>query len=286
MYVSERSVPHGRMGWPDVCMGMFQCDACDRLFEKRLPPWFRSRLVHFCSRKCINKNRKHSIEQRHRLSERITGEHNPFWGKTHTDAAKTKMSENAWSRGLSNDDPKRLSWLQRLSEANSGSNNPFFGKIHSLRTREKMSKTRAEKIAKGEIFAQSHGRYGLFASRKAGSIRYDSAYEYVRMIILDDDPDVIAWTKHHNIKIPYVVDGKSRFYVPDFWVHRVNGIFVEELKGYEPRLTLEAKMNALESFCHENKMTPILFRTADVEQMALEKLGKTLKQIRKELSHE
>jgi group I intron endonuclease len=63
----------------------------------------------------------HSEETKAKMSEALSGENHPMFGKTHI--AET---------------------LVKLSEANKGGNNPFFGKTHSIETKIKISKAKKE----------------------------------------------------------------------------------------------------------------------------------------------
>lgn len=75
-----------------------------------------------------------------RGKSRNKGESNPFYGKTHTEEARLKMS-------LAHKGKKRLpftrEWCQHISEARKGkfqgSDNPFFGKHHTEKTKKAMS---------------------------------------------------------------------------------------------------------------------------------------------------
>ncbi len=75
-------------------------------------------------------------------------------------------------------------------------------------------------------------RRGLSApwySEKAGGwIRADSRYELVRMSQLDNDPNVVYWTKAAVERVPY---SEGRYYVPDFYIEYKDGKkVVEEIK--------------------------------------------------------
>ena len=86
------------------------------------------------------KGNKWSEEQRLKISLMFTGEGNPFYGKTHTEETKKKISENRKGK-------------------NAGKNHHMYGKKHAEEALEKMSKNRTGKGGKkvrcintGEIF--------------------------------------------------------------------------------------------------------------------------------------
>lgn len=50
---------------------------------------------------------------------------------------------------------------------------------------------------------------------------------------LDDDINVLSWTKKHSIVIKYKHDGILKSYIPDFLIEYVDGSkIIEEVKGY------------------------------------------------------
>lgn len=87
---------------------------------------------------------------------------------------------------------------------------------------------------------------------------YDSKWELEHMKTLEDDKNVLAWTKNHGIRIPYFdEDGKFRTYAPDFLVKKAEGaIELHEIKGtHLLRLPdTEKKMKAAEEWCKARKM--------------------------------
>jgi len=89
----------------------------------------------------------------------------------------------------------------------------------------------------GAIAVQSKGtgstKRGLsapwYSVKNKAWAKADSRYELVRMHQLDNDPNVIMWTKQTE-RIPY---GKNRFYVPDFYIEYKDGRkVVEEIKAF------------------------------------------------------
>lgn len=96
--------------------------------------------------KCLNLNSGDtpSEETRQKLSEALSGENHPLYGRTcelhplygkHlSDEHKQKLSKS--HQGLSHSEETK----QKISEANSGENHPLYGKHFSDETRQKMSK--------------------------------------------------------------------------------------------------------------------------------------------------
>lgn len=87
---------------------------------------------------------------------------------------------------------------------------------------------------------------------------YDSSWELEYMRELEDDSEVVKWTKNHGIRIPYFDDeGKYRTYKPDFLVERKDGtIELLEMKGghlIQNPIT-KRKIDAAREWCNARKM--------------------------------
>lgn len=93
------------------------------------------------------------------------------------------------------------------------------------------SEAQAVRAARDAVGFERFGKKGAVQSKKTGKwFAADSAYEYARMIQLDDDPTVLEWSRCDD-RIPYRFDGVSKLYVPDLRVVRVGGsVSVEEIK--------------------------------------------------------
>ena len=83
-----------------------------------------------------------------------------------------------------------------------------------------------------------------------------SSYEKLFMIYLDNQKEVLAYTKvlpRFPIKIPYYdKDGFIRHYIPDFIVKTKKGIYLIETKGkgFEEMETAKLKAEAAEEWCN------------------------------------
>lgn len=122
----------------------------------------------------------------------------------------------------------------------------------------------------------------MHASSKTGRTeRYDSFFELLRMRVLDLDPDVVDWTKVHEIVIEYQHDGRTRRYVPDFRVVRESGVMLEEIKGYEDETKLAAKLRALTDHCARQGWQHEYFDAAAMDDMARKWFGEPLTALRR-----
>lgn len=243
----------------------------------------------YCSLTCINKGKKHSDIWKQEMSERFSGCNNPFFGKNHSEQSKNKMkgSHDSW-----NSTKNKLSkeeyevWYKNYCDSLSGSKNHFYGKHHSVETRKHLSEVRAKLIADGTIdLKPSHyGLKGYYYSTKMNEMfRYDSFIEYLRMKMLDADKNVNYWTKRHGIKIPYMLNGIQKHYVPDFLI---NNSIVEELKGYEEQDKKMAKLTILKSYCDNNNFKCNILTYQDIDLLCNQIFNKRINVLRKEYHEE
>lgn len=93
---------------------------------------------------------------------------------------------------------------------------------------------------------------GWYTSTKTGLQEfYHSSFEFRRMQELDAEQVVLRWTKRHGITIPYLHQGITKQYVPDFLIEKSDGtVVLEEVKGYiKDRLQHDAKCSAAMAWC-------------------------------------
>ena len=129
--------------------------------------------------------------------------------------------------------------------------NPMQGKHHSPESRRKMSESKAKLISSGkfDIVSNNRGYKKWYISSKTGeNFHADSALEYLRMIQLDQDEEVIWWTKRHSIRVEYTYDGVDRFCIPDFMIKYKDRQVIEEVKGRVTDKEL-AKKEAIADWC-------------------------------------
>lgn len=165
-----------------------------------------------------------SDEQKRNLSRHNSGSKNPFYGKSHSAATRTKMSRNhADFRGdnnplrkaLSKDPSKRekLSRLQKLKWTKLKKDEQRFA---LFRQRASASTVKAMLDGKCKSYGRGH-EHGWFKSDKQKTyIYYRSSYEH----------RFLEWCEIHRDKfcacpfsVPYKhPDGRERLYLPDFLV--------------------------------------------------------------------
>jgi len=270
--IEEREQKIKRRTQKKICI--FRCDGCGIEFEGLYAK--RNKLTHFHSLSCINKNRNHSDSWKQQMSERMMGSSNHFFGRRHSTETKKHLSEIRIGRHLTE------STKIKLSESLSGERNPFFGRTHDDETKQKMSLIRTQKIASGKLMCGPRGLHGEYESCKMNSVeRFDSFFERIWMILLDNDENVISWTKKHGIIIPYKWKLKKRRFVPDFRVETKHGIEIHEIKGYEDKSKLDVKIEAMKLYCSSKGFTDVLIRLSQLEKFVMEKFGCTVGSLRR-----
>lgn len=197
-------------------------------------------------------------------------------GTKRSEETRRKISEIQRGRKLSEEHKNKISMgvKQRFDSDDSLSQKikaSLTGKKKSTEHCEKISKTRKERLSTGEIVinrdkisATITQRYldggfewstGQYTSTKAGEVcNYRSSWERELMEALDSDPRIESW-RYEPISIPYILDGKSRRYVPDFHVVTKSGAdLMIEVKP--PSLSStemnSCKRDAAVEFCSRN----------------------------------
>jgi hypothetical protein len=236
------------------------CPKCGKLkiYKSKLA-WKRAIDENKMCMSCTKTGSKHSDETKKKIGR--SGKENSFYGKTHSMESRKKMSEALLSK-----DSNYMLWVnsdeatqfyKTHSKNMSDENNPFYGKHHSKEAKELMSTIKTDQIASGElnVLLNAWGNKGSYESTKTNVVElYDSELELVRMKMLDNDIEVIHWTKKHGIRIPYVYKGITKNYVPDFLITNEDGTkTLEETKGYDSKAKLKKK--ALKKYCKDNEFT-------------------------------
>jgi hypothetical protein len=210
----------------------------------------------------------------------MRGEGNHYFGCKHSDDIRKRISEGIAQALSAMTDEERK---QRFSRDITGECNPFFGRRHTIKTRQRMSQNRTAAIISGCLSCGSRGRKGTYMSTKTGKIeRYDSFFEQLRMQMLDADDSVTFWTKAHDIRIKYEWNG-IRHYVPDFQIHTLTKTMIEEIKGYEDPKKLEAKMDALQTYCREHGYEARYLGFEELEAMVRAHFGASIAKLRRSL---
>lgn len=96
-----------------------------------------------------------------------------------------------------------------------------------LEKRSKLRKIAIERGYGGYIKGSGRGKGQWYTSKFAGKVYLDSSYEFAYARFLDESE--IDWRKNRN-KFPYQWEGKTRFYIPDFWLVMSDEYI--EVKGY------------------------------------------------------
>lgn len=139
-----------------------------------------------------------SEEHKKKLSEALSGENNPFYGKHHTEETKRKLSEAKIGKMIGENNPmfgkthteesrkkireakigKHLSEAtkRKLSEALSGENGPFYGKHHTEEAKRKnreahIGKTHTEETLKKLSEALSGENNPMFGKQRSVEVR-------------------------------------------------------------------------------------------------------------------
>lgn len=104
-----------------------------------------------------------------------------------------------------------------------------------------------------------HGRFEAIKSAWTFE-SYDSDWERQYMEELEADPAVVAWTKRHEIRIPYeATNGKRRVFRPDFLVKLRSGkLELRETKGGHLLQESELKFDSARDWCGARNMSFIV----------------------------
>lgn len=262
------------------CVCICKCDTCEKEFTRNATVAKKS-IKHYCCTKCINLGRKHTDECKKQVSDKMMGEGNPFYGKTHNDEMRLKISKNV-KNAFENNPSSIESMKSTLRLKYRGSGNPFYGKTHSIETKNKMSKIKSEGISSGKYHSGTRGWHGEYKSIKTTNIeKYDSFYEYLRMLILDNDDNVLFWTKKHGIRLTYQHENIEHKYIPDFFIETTSSTtIIEEVKGYEEQTKLEAKINCLKLYCENHAYIYNFINYKILEELVQTHLGYKISQLR------
>ncbi len=127
--------------------------------------------------------------------------------------------------------------------------------MHSNISREKACNSYREGIIDGTIKQVTHGKCGYYISIKTKIKEYfHSSWEHIRMMELDEDDNVIFWTKKHKISIKLE---DNRWYLPDFLIEYGTGQKVlEEVKGFiRDKKLFELKVKKAKEYIKKNNIS-------------------------------
>jgi hypothetical protein len=207
---------------------------CTNTFEK-LP----NGLKILCSRKCQVEWQKY-----YQL-----GENNPNYGNRkpnmfkHTEEVKKIIKEKvkeSWKKKERLE--KHLSFFDR-HRLEDGSMD-----WHTDEFRNKISIANTNRISDG-LNVYCDGEYLSYKTKQLEF--YDSSWELLRMVELDNDNDVKFWTKKHKIYVKYEFNGQVRRHIPDFYILKNDGIiFIEEIKGWvKDEEKLKCQISSIKEYC-------------------------------------
>lgn len=114
---------------------------------------------------------------------------------------------------------------------------------------EKRIDTYTKRLAAGEYSIKNNWKTGWFAKSDGTKEWFDSSLEESQMSLYESQK--LVWTKKHKIRIPYTnSSGISTYYVPDFLVTTLGGIFLDETKGWIKPVDKQKAKLAIE-FCKQ-----------------------------------
>jgi len=167
---------------------------------------------------------KHSKEWKEGHRQRMLGENNPFFGKTHSIKTRERMSKNhpdisgdknPFRKSLLRDESKRREHKERCLAIWSNRDS-----VWRRRFAEKLSARSVDK-ARGRV----RGVYesGLYISNKADSFWYRSSWERIVAEFLDSSVCVSSY-KYESERVKYEdINGMMRHFISDFVVHMNSG---------------------------------------------------------------
>ena len=201
----------------------------------------------FCSKKCQTDWQKYT-----QLGENNGnyGRENS-WGK-HSDERKKKISD-AIKKHWSSEDRKIKNQLGREKYKLKNGHYPMM----SEEGKEKISIATTNRILDGSHTTYINCERGYYFNNKNKvDEQYHSSWEKQRMIELDGDENVIYWTKKHSFIIKYEHNGKTKRYVPDFYIEYKNGDkAIEEVKGFiDDKEVFSLKYRQCKIFCENNNI--------------------------------
>jgi hypothetical protein len=155
-------------------------------------------------------------------------------------------SKDLWAKGILRDaKPKAVATFKQRS-----ANGEYDFETRNKRLSESITRVYQ---AGGPQWSQ-----GTYTSTKTGrSCNFRSSWEETYMKILDDDLDVLTWD-YESIVIPYLLDGKTHNYIPDFLLTLVDGskVLVEvKPSGLRGNAANTAKREAALKMCAVNRWT-------------------------------
>jgi len=119
-----------------------------------------------------------------KMSKALSGESNPFYGRSHSVEAKLKISRARLGTSMSEETKKKIS--KTMSKKHSGKNNPFYGKKHSKDTKDKISQWSKE-------FVRTESHKNKISESNKRTKRKNSMKSAVPFVVRENDNIVGEW---------------------------------------------------------------------------------------------
>lgn len=203
-----------------------------------------------CSRECQIKWQKINM----------CGEKNPNFGNRKPNMFKhTKEAKELIRKKVKESWKKEERLIKHLKFFDRHRNSDGSMDWHSDEFREKISKANIRRL-------ENNDEYFSYKTYVKGFILniitqeqeyYHSSWELNKMIELNENKNVLFWTKKHGIHVEYYYKGRKKNYLPDFYVEYKDGIKkIEEIKGYvDDEELLKLKIIAGKKYCKDNNMS-------------------------------
>ena len=210
----------------------------------------------------------------------MAGSNNPFFGKTHSESTRQKLSKASKQRPITDE------FRQKMSEVTSGKNNPNYGKSNYERWIEKYGFEEANRrndVFKAKLSEQMSGEgnpmYGKPSPQGSGN-GWSGWYgeHYFRSLkelsyIVGLDEQKINWLAADAAEFTIIYrpwQNVERTYVPDFLV----GTMVIEIKPTKLKSSraVRLKQEAAEKFCQDKGWTYEIVDPPKISEATLSRL--------------
>jgi hypothetical protein len=246
---------------------------------KRLCPRCSKEIFHSTEEYCESMERKKTLckscgcrnpNRLKRMSEINSGEKNPFFGKKHTDATKSKIANRDYSVN------KTKAFRDKISLTSRGSSNPMYrrsvysvwvekyGREEADRRLSELNKKRSDQMSGsknnmyGKPSPQGSGN-GWSGWYKGWFFRSLRELSYV-ITVLEKNRSTWRSAESKDLRMKYIMDGRSRTYFADFLVDGSILVEVKPKKLMGSRQNL-AKRKTASRFCKERGFS---YRMVDV----------------------
>lgn len=197
---------------------LIQCKNCN----KNIAILITNTWTKYCDRKCKDEYQKIMFK----------GENNPNFGNRkpvmfkHTEDAKRRIQKGIL-KSWQNQERMNKHW----KIINEYKEKYGYYPMNNPEAQKRSIESYKVGVLNNKYKTYTHGKCGDYISLKTKIHEwYQSSWELIRMIELDEDENVKFWTKKHKICIKL---GNQKYYIPDFLIEFNDGIkLLEEVKGY------------------------------------------------------